>query len=111
MSDALQSPNFDLLTADDLAQSVITAISEKRTDDNWAAILILPMARHYGVSEENLCAELHQVRRLLKRKEEQGCTINSNQEFLSLMRPYKDAFVDLYKLISDPACNICELRA
>ena len=194
MSDALQSPNFDLLTADDLAQSVITAISEKRTDDNWAAIrkqagdmcvntgiatvhrekrqtqtakhlegfiveapierpgmgsmdelktqsfypvldrllmelrrrfsieangvlaglpalspnhpsfldkqVILPMARHYGVSEENLCAELHQVRRLLKRKEEQGCTINSNQEFLSLMRPYKDAFVDLYKLIS-----------
>ena len=38
MSDTLQSPNFDLLTADDLAQSVITAISEKRTDDKWDVI-------------------------------------------------------------------------
>lgn len=27
--------------------------------------LLLPMARHYGVSEENLSAELYQVRRLL----------------------------------------------
>ncbi|KAK0146464.1 Zinc finger MYM-type protein 1 [Merluccius polli] len=194
MSDTLQSSNFDLLTADDLAQSVITAISEKRTDDKWEEIrkqagdlcvsagiatvqrekrqtqiakhledfiveapierpgmgsmddlktqsfypvldrllmelrrrfsieandvleglpalspkhpsfldkqLIMPMARHYGISEENLSAELHQVRRLLKRKEDQGVTIQSKEEFLSLMRPYKDAFVDLYKLIS-----------
>lgn len=38
MSDTLRSPNFDLLTADDLAQSVITAISEKRTDDKWEVI-------------------------------------------------------------------------
>lgn len=38
MSDTLQSPNFDLLTADDLAQSVITAISEKRTDHKWEVI-------------------------------------------------------------------------
>lgn len=35
MSDQLQSPNFDLVAADDLAQSVITAISEKGTDDKW----------------------------------------------------------------------------
>ena len=54
------------------------------------ASVILPMARLYGVSEENFSAELHQVRRLLKRKEEQGCTIKSNQEFLSLtyLRPF-----------------------
>ncbi len=196
MSDQLQSPNFDLVAADDLAQSVITAISEKRTEGKWDAIRkqaedlcvntgieiqsaqrekrqtqtaknlegfiveapierpgtdslddlktqsyypvidrllmelrrrfssetndvlkglpalspehpsfldkqrVLPMAHHYGVNEENLSAELHQARPLLQRKAEQGHTINSTQEFLSLMRPYKDAFVDLYKLIT-----------
>lgn len=61
---------------------------------------ILPMARHYGIGEENLSAELYQVRRLLKRKEEQGHRICTTQEFLSLMRPYKDAFIDLFKLLS-----------
>lgn len=61
--------------------------------------LLLPMARHYGVSEENLSAELYQVRRFLQRKEEQRHTIHSTKEFHSLMRPYKDAFMDLYTLI------------
>ncbi|KAK1906553.1 52 kDa repressor of the inhibitor of the protein kinase [Dissostichus eleginoides] len=193
MSDQLQSATFDLEAADDLAQSVTTAISEKRTEDKWREIrneaeslcvnagiapqmqrerrraqtsrhlegfvveaplerarldtddlrthsfypvidrllmemkrrfstetnevlrgvsalspkhtsfldkkMILPMARHYRISEENLSAELYQVRRLLQRKEEQGHTITSTKEFLSLMRPYRDAFIDLYKLI------------
>ncbi|KAI4797971.1 hypothetical protein KUCAC02_024726, partial [Chaenocephalus aceratus] len=173
MSDQLQSATFDLEAADDLAQSVTTAISEKRTEDKWREIrneaeslcvkagiapqtqrerrraqtsrhlegfvveaplerarletddlgthsfypvidrllmemkrrfstetnevlrgvsalspkhtlfldkkMILPMARHYGISEENLSAELYQVRRLLQRKEEQGHTITSTQ--------------------------------
>ena len=57
------------------------------------------MARHNGISEENLSAELYQVRRLLQRKEEQGHTITTTKEFLSLMRPYRDGFIDLYKLI------------
>lgn len=61
--------------------------------------LLLPMARHYGVSEENLSAELYQVRRLLQRKEEQRHTIHSTKEFHSWMRPYKDAFMNLYTLI------------
>ncbi|KAJ3581755.1 hypothetical protein NHX12_016273 [Muraenolepis orangiensis] len=191
MSDQLQSATFDLEAADDLAQSVTIAISEKRTEDKWREIrneaeslcvnagiapqtqrerrraqtsrhlegveaplerarldtddlrthsfypvidrllmemkrrfstetnevlrgvsalspkhtsfldkkMILPMARHYRISEENLSAELYQVRRLLQRKEEQGHTITSTKEFLSLMRPYRDAFIDLYKLI------------
>ncbi|KAJ4946153.1 hypothetical protein JOQ06_023823 [Pogonophryne albipinna] len=34
MSDQLQSATFDLEAADDLAQSVTTAISEKRTEGN-----------------------------------------------------------------------------
>lgn len=59
---------------------------------------ILPVARHYGVREENLCAELHQVHRLLRRKEEQGQRIETTQEFLSLMRLYKGAFIDFFKL-------------
>uniref|UniRef100_A0A3Q3ABG9 DUF4371 domain-containing protein n=1 Tax=Kryptolebias marmoratus TaxID=37003 RepID=A0A3Q3ABG9_KRYMA len=196
MSDQLQSPNLDLAAANDLAHAVITAITEKRTEEKWETLRkeaedlcsttgiatesvqrqkrqtqtakhlkdfivdttierkgadsmedlkttsfyyvidrmlmelkqrfssetnevlkglpalspkhpsfldkkwILPMACHYGVNEENLSAELHQVRRLLKRKEEQGHTINNTQDFLSVMRPYKDAFLDLYKLIS-----------
>ncbi|XP_037531372.1 zinc finger MYM-type protein 1-like [Nematolebias whitei] len=196
MSDQLQSPNLDLVAANDLAHSVITALTEKRTDDKWETLRkeaeelcsntgiatetvhrqkrqtqtakhlehfivdasierkgadstddlktksfysvidrmlmemkqrfssetnevlkglpalnpkhpsfldkkwILPMACLHGVNEENLSAELHQVRRLLKRKEELGLIINNTQDFLSVMRPYKDAFLDLYKLIS-----------
>ncbi|KAI4828619.1 hypothetical protein KUCAC02_022699 [Chaenocephalus aceratus] len=38
MSDQLQSATFDLEAADDLAQSVTTAISEKRTEDKWREI-------------------------------------------------------------------------
>lgn len=38
LSDQLQVPNFDLVAADYLAQSVITALSEKRTDDKWKEI-------------------------------------------------------------------------
>uniref|UniRef100_A0A672IQM3 TTF-type domain-containing protein n=1 Tax=Salarias fasciatus TaxID=181472 RepID=A0A672IQM3_SALFA len=193
MSDQLQTP--DLAAADDLAESVITALSEKRTEEKWKEIReqaedlcaktglsslsprerrpvqtarrlegfvveaplerthmeslndlkihsffpvidkllmemkrrfstetnnvlrgvpalspkhssfldkehILPMARHYGIGEENLSAELYQVRQLFKRKEEQGHQIGTTQEILSLMRPYKDAFIDLFKLLS-----------
>ncbi|CAK6979961.1 hypothetical protein KUCAC02_028363 [Scomber scombrus] len=57
------------------------------------------MAQFYGVTEENLTAELHQVQRLLERKKAQGHVVNDTLEFLALMRPYRDAFVDLYRLI------------
>ncbi|KAJ3609226.1 hypothetical protein NHX12_023750 [Muraenolepis orangiensis] len=76
----------------------VSALSPKHTSF-LDKKMILPMARHYRISEENLSAELYQVRRLLQRKEEQGHTITSTKEFLSLMRPYRDAFIDLYKLI------------
>uniref|UniRef100_A0A667WAX6 TTF-type domain-containing protein n=1 Tax=Myripristis murdjan TaxID=586833 RepID=A0A667WAX6_9TELE len=58
-----------------------------------------PMAQYYGVTEVNLTAEVHQVRRLLETKQKQGQTVNGTVEFLSLMTPYRDAFTDLYKLI------------
>lgn len=58
-----------------------------------------PMAQFYGVTEENLTAELHQVRRLLERKKAHGHVVNDTVGFLTLMRPYQDAFVDLYRLI------------
>ena len=57
-----------------------------------------PMAQYYGVKTDNLSAELHQVRRLLDRKE-QGQTVKTTLEFLSLLRPYKDAFIDLHRLL------------
>ena len=58
-----------------------------------------PMAQFYGVTEENLTAELHQIQRLLERKKAQGHVVNDTLEFLALMRPYRDAFVDLYRLM------------
>jgi len=81
-----------------------TSFLDKKNDTAHAA-------RHYGISEENLSAELYQVRRLLQRKEEQGHTITSTKEFLSLMRPDRDAFIDLYKLmhISDTSRDLSEL--
>uniref|UniRef100_A0A8C6SZ64 HAT C-terminal dimerisation domain-containing protein n=1 Tax=Neogobius melanostomus TaxID=47308 RepID=A0A8C6SZ64_9GOBI len=55
---------------------------------------------HHSLREENLSAELHQVRRLLQRKKQQGHAVKSPQDFLHLLRPYKEAFMDLFKLIS-----------
>ena len=59
---------------------------------------LLPMAQFYGITEENLNAEMHQVRRLLEKKTKQGNSFK-NTELLLLMEPYKDAFMDLHKLI------------
>ncbi len=57
------------------------------------------MAQFYGITEENLNAEMHQVRRLFERKTNQGHSIKNTSELLLLMEPYKDAFMDLHKLI------------
>uniref|UniRef100_H3B6V4 TTF-type domain-containing protein n=1 Tax=Latimeria chalumnae TaxID=7897 RepID=H3B6V4_LATCH len=56
---------------------------------------VLPMALHYGICEDNLAAELHQVRRLLERKKQGGTCF----ELATMLRPYRDAFIDLYKLV------------
>ena len=76
----------------------VTALSPKHTTF-LNKERILPMSHYYGISEENLTAELHQVKRLLEKKKEKGHTIDSTMEFLSLMGPYKDAFEDIYKLL------------
>ncbi|CAK6976724.1 zinc finger MYM-type protein 1-like [Scomber scombrus] len=60
---------------------------------------LLTMAHNYGITEDNLNAELHQVRRLLERKSQQGHSVTTTLELLTLMAPYKDAFTDLYKLL------------
>ena len=57
------------------------------------------MAKFYGVTEENLTPELHQVKRLLERKKQQGHELKDTAEFLAFMRPYKNAFTDLHRLI------------
>lgn len=61
--------------------------------------VILPMATHYGVLKENLAAELHQVKRLLERKKQNSDIVDTTHDLLVILRPYKDAFVDLYKLV------------
>uniref|UniRef100_H3AMU5 HAT C-terminal dimerisation domain-containing protein n=1 Tax=Latimeria chalumnae TaxID=7897 RepID=H3AMU5_LATCH len=53
---------------------------------------ILLMALHYGICEDNLAAKLHQVRK-------QGGHVNSTLEFSTMIRPYRDALIDLYKLV------------
>lgn len=37
-SDQLQSPNLDISSASDLIQSVVTALSEKRSEEYWSDI-------------------------------------------------------------------------
>jgi hypothetical protein len=61
--------------------------------------LLWPMAQHYGVTHDNLTAELHQIRRLLTTKGPQGHSVGTTQEFLALLQPYKDSFCDLNKLL------------
>lgn len=67
------------------------------------------MAKHYGVLEDNLGAEYHQVKRLIERKKQSGGIFSTTHDVLVLLTPYKDAFVDLYKLcvyLHDTACHI-----
>lgn len=78
--------------------TVVSALSPKHASFLDKKCL-QPMAQFYGVTEENLTAELHQVQRLLERKKAQGHVVNDTVGFLALMRPYRDAFVDLYKFI------------
>lgn len=55
---------------------------------------IQPMARHYGILEDNLSAELHQLKPLIDRKK------TNDHDLLILLRPYKENFIDLYKRLT-----------
>ena len=57
------------------------------------------MAKHYGITKENLSAEVHQGKRLIEKKRENGHVVNTTHDVLVLLKPYKDAFMDLYKLV------------
>ena len=58
-----------------------------------------PMAKHYGITRENLFAEIHQGKRLIERKRGDGHVINTTHDLLGVLKPHKDAFTDLYKLV------------
>ena len=62
-------------------------------------LYLLTMAQNYGITEDNLNAELNQVRHLLGRKSQQGHSVNTTLELLTHMASYKEAFMDLYKLL------------
>lgn len=57
------------------------------------------MATSYSVSEKDLKMEIHQVKRLIARKEDNGLEIGTTMELATMLEPYKDAFQDLYKLV------------
>lgn len=63
---------------------------------------IEPMASHYGVELSDLAVELHQAKRLIQRKstERDRVQISTLVQLSSFLSPYKDAFPDLYKLIT-----------
>ena len=84
----------------DLAGDVLSGVSA--LNPKYKSFLdqrCLTMSQNYGIPEDNVNAELHQVQRLLGRKSQQGHSVNTTLELLTLMAPYKDAFMDLYKLL------------
>lgn len=57
------------------------------------------MAANYGVVENDLAVEIHKLKRLIARKKEKGQEVSTTFELATMLEPYKDAFIDLYKLI------------
>ena len=57
------------------------------------------MAANYGVEEYDLAVEVHQLKRLLARKRDNGQEVSTSLELAAMLEPYKDAFIDLYKLV------------
>ncbi len=60
----------------------------------------MPMAQQYGIGEDDLLAEVHQLHQLLERKKQQeNLAVNNTLEFMSMLKPYKDSFADIYKIV------------
>ena len=78
------------------AVSVLDPCSGKFLDIN----LIKPMAEQYSVDTTYLDVELKQARRLIDRKTNEGVSVKSLVELSTFLNPYKEAFPDLYKLIT-----------
>ena len=56
------------------------------------------MAANYGAIEDDLTTEVNHLKRLIVRKKEQGQEASTPMEFAIMVEPYKDVFIDLYKL-------------
>ena len=76
----------------------VTALNPKHTTflDKKA---LSGMAANYGVEEYDLAVEVHQLKRLLARKRDNGQEVSTSLELAAMLEPYKDAFIDLYKLV------------
>ena len=60
---------------------------------------LLGMAANYGVAEDDLAVEVHQLKRLIARKQDKGQEIFTPLELAIMLEPYKDDFMDLHKLV------------
>ncbi|KAJ8396956.1 hypothetical protein AAFF_G00012790 [Aldrovandia affinis] len=60
---------------------------------------LLPMALCFGITEDNLAVELHQVGWLIERKNRNtlGHAVNKTMEFAPTPRPWKDVFIDRHE--------------
>ena len=85
----------------DLSGNVLSGVSalNPKHKSFLDQLYLLTMAQNYGITEDNLNAELNQVRHLLGRKSQQGHSVNTTLELLTLMAPYKEAFMNLYNLL------------
>ena len=86
----------------DIACSVMRGISALNpTSDKFLVFdELTDMAAHYGVQANNLKNELYQVQRMLERKKEKGILVKTGLDFAQILEPYRDAFIDLHKLVT-----------
>ena len=56
------------------------------------------MAANYGAIEDDLTTEVSHLKRRIVRKKEQGQEASTPMDFAIMVEPYKDVFIDLYKL-------------
>ena len=61
---------------------------------------IKPMANHYGICDDDLHAELHQVKRLIIRKQNSGMQLETTMNLYTMLQQYSEAFPDVFKLVN-----------
>ncbi|XP_076366762.1 uncharacterized protein LOC143255257 [Tachypleus tridentatus] len=57
------------------------------------------MTANYGVAEDDLTVEAHQLNWLITRKKDKGQEVSTPLELATMLEPYKDAFMDLHKFV------------
>ena len=69
------------------------------SDDFLVGSKVQPLAETFDCNMDDLMHELHQAKRLVQRKVDQGLQgLTSLVDFASFLEPYKDAFHELYRL-------------